>query len=206
MEIKKEYSAALGFPYIAYIPERISDKPSIIFQLHGAGERGNGDNLDDVNKYGLVNCADDDTLEDMILILPQCPAESFWVAHIESLKLFFDRCIQKYNADDKRIFLCGLSMGGFGTWYMAMAYPDMFRAIAPCCGGGMPWNAATLKMPVWAFHGKEDDVVNPHETYDMVEALLKSGADVKYTYFDNVGHESWNLAFNRDLVYWFKNC
>lgn len=203
MKIIKDNTNKLGFPYIAYIPDDLSKKPSVIFQLHGAGERGYGTNLDAVSVHGFANVITEELLKDKILIMPQCSADSFWVAKIESLKKFFDNCIELYGIDSKRVFLCGLSMGGFGTWYTAMAYPDMFKAIAPCCGGGMPWNAGVLKMPIWAFHGKEDPTVAPHETYDMVDALIKCGADVKYTYYDNVGHNSWDNAFSPELINWF---
>ena len=96
-------------------------------------------------------------------------------------------------------------MGGYGTWHMAMAYPNMFRAIAPCCGGGMAWNAEVLKMPIWAFHGKEDSTVAPYQTYDMVDALKNCGGDIRYTYYDNVGHNSWEKAFSPELIKWFES-
>ncbi|MCQ2478072.1 MAG: dienelactone hydrolase family protein [Clostridia bacterium] len=203
MKTVKDISNELGFPYIAYIPDTVSENPSVIFHLHGAGERGDGTNLDAVLKNGLPQIANDNNLKDTILIMPQCPQNSFWVAEIKSLKLFFEACIEKYSVNRDKVFLCGLSMGGYGTWYTAMAFPQMFRAIAVCCGGGMPWNASVLTMPIWAFHGKEDKTVKPSETYDMVEALLKCNADVKYTYFDGVGHNSWKYAFTQELLEWF---
>ncbi|MBO5725794.1 MAG: prolyl oligopeptidase family serine peptidase [Clostridia bacterium] len=203
MKILKEKATNNEFGFIAYIPENLSDAPALIVQLHGAGERGDGDtNLDKVLVHGFSKIVNDDNLKDAILIMPQCPNDTFWAARVESIKKFIDNAITRFNVDKNRVYLCGISMGGFGTWYTAMAYPNMFAAIAPCCGGGMAWNAATLKMPVLAFHGLADDVVSPRHTIEMVEALERSGANVKCSLYENVGHDSWNKAFQNELLEW----
>ena len=93
-------------------------------------------------------------------------------------------------------------MGGFGTWYTAMAYPKMFAAIAPCCGGGMAWNAQTLKMPIWAFHGLADTVVSPSQTIEMIERLKGSNPNLKYDLYEGVGHNSWSKAFSEQTLSW----
>ena len=134
--------------------------------------------------------------------MPLCPANTFWAAKVESLKIFIDNIVEKYSADKNRIYLCGLSMGGFGTWYTSMAYPDMFAAVAPCCGGGMPWNAEVLKMPVWAFHGMLDTIVLPSNTIDMVNALKQHNPNVKCTLYEDVAHDSWTRAFSEELLEW----
>ena len=191
------------FPYIAYIPENISDHPALLIQLHGAGERGQGgEDLDRVLIHGFSKVVNDNNLTDCILILPQCPADTFWAARVESIKGFIDEMIAKYFADTGRIYLCGLSMGGFGTWYTAMAYPDLFAAIAPCCGGGMAWNAAVLKMPIWTFHGLEDSVVSPRNTIEMVEALKPINPHLKFDLYEGVGHNSWVKAFSEETLKW----
>lgn len=192
------------FSHIDYIPEYTSKNPALIVQLHGAGERGDGnEDLDKVLIHGFSNVVNDENLRDCILIMPQCPKNSFWVAHIESLKTFIDKMVDQYSIDKNRIYLCGLSMGGFGTWYTAMAYPDFFAAIAPCCGGGMSWNAKVLKMPVWAFHGNEDNVVSVNQTLEMVNALKDINPKLKYTIYEGVGHNAWSRAFSEDLLDWF---
>lgn len=203
MKIVREETGKSGFPYIAYIPENLSEHPGLCIQLHGAGERGNGGaDTEKVLVHGFPKIANDDNLKDCILVMPQCPAESFWVARIESLKKFIDEMIAQFSVDTKRVYLCGLSMGGYGTWYTAEAYPDLFAAIAPCCGGGMAWIAPVLKMPIWTFHGMKDPTVSPNQTIEMVERLKPLNPNLKYTYFENVGHNSWDYAFTEETLQW----
>ena len=200
--IKKENYDDI-FPFIAYIPDSLSESPALLIQLHGAGERGNGsEELDKVLIHGFQKIVNDKNLNDCILIMPQCPIDTFWAARVESIKSFIDKMITLFSADPNRIYLCGLSMGGFGTWYTAMAYPETFAAIAPCCGGGMAWNAHTLTMPVWAFHGLEDTIVTPRHTIEMVEALKPLNKNLKYSLYDGVGHNSWEKAFSEETLKW----
>ena len=203
MKIIKDENGASGFPYIAYLPENISDHPALLIQLHGAGERGyGGKDLDKVLIHGFSKIVNDSNLKDCIFIMPQCPANSFWVAKIESLKNFIDKIIADFSIDKDRVYLCGLSMGGFGTWYTAMAFPNLFAAIAPCCGGGMAWNAGTLKMPIWTFHGLDDVVVSPHQTIEMIDALKGKNKNFKYDLYEGVGHNSWEKAFSEEMLEW----
>jgi len=203
MKITKYNHSEKIFPFIAYTPETISDHPALIIQLHGVGERGNGqEELDRVLIHGFSKIVTDENLKDCILVMPQCPSDTFWVARIESLRNFIDEMITLYNIDTNRIYLCGLSMGGFGTWYTAMAYPDLFAAIAPCCGGGMAWYARILKMPIWTFHGLEDTVVSPNQTLEMIAALKDTNPNFRYDLYEGVGHNSWENAFSEDLLAW----
>ena len=203
MKIVKQTTCDNIFPYIAYIPETISNHPALLIQLHGAGERGNGGaELEKVLVHGFCNIATDDNLRDCILVMPQCPTGTFWVAKIESIKKFIDEMIVKYSIDPSRVYLSGLSMGGFGTWYTAMAYPELFAAIAPCCGGGMAWNAQVLTMPIWAFHGMEDIVVSPSQTTEMIEKLKDCNPNLKYSLYEGVGHNSWDKAFSEETLRW----
>ncbi len=202
MKIIRKDSPDTIFPYIAYISDDLSDHPALIVQLHGAGQRGSGgEALENVLVYGFPLSVNDNNLHDCILLFPQCPWDSFWVAKIESLKRFLDGFVQEYSIDPDRISLCGISMGGYGTWYTAMAYPDYFAAIAPCCGGGMAWNASVLNMPIWTFHGKEDIVVSPTQTIEMVEKLKVNG-NINFTFYDGVGHDCSSLAFTEELLQW----
>jgi predicted peptidase len=176
----------------------------IIFLLHGAGERGDGgDRLWMVD--GIYGFSKNFPNKDYpcLIVMPQCPSASFWVAQIQNIKSFIEAVQQEYKADVKKTYLTGLSMGGFGTWFTSMAYPELFAAIAPICGGGMPWNAGILTMPVWAFHGALDEVVFPSETLDMVRSLKRSAKqEVKLTMFPNDGHNAWDSAYTDELFDW----
>ena len=204
MKIIKQTTNEFGFPFIAYIPDHISDHPALLLQLHGAGERGDKpEELDLVLFHGYSKVVTDENLKDCILVMPQCPKNSFWVAKIESIRKFIDHIVAAYSIDPGRIYMCGLSMGGYGTWYTAMAYADLFAAIAPCCGGGMAWNAGVLTMPVWAFHGELDREVSPIQTKEMVERLKLTNPNVRCTIYEGVGHDSWTRAFSEELLQWF---
>lgn len=203
MKITKYSNSEATFPFIAYTPDHLSDHPAMIIQLHGVGERGYGqDELERVLIHGFSKIVTDENLKDCILVMPQCPTNTFWVARIESIRKFIDELIALYGVDTDRIYLCGLSMGGYGTWYTAMAYPDLFAAIAPCCGGGMAWYAPILRMPIWTFHGMEDTVVSPNQTLEMIQALKDSHPNFKYNLYEGVGHNSWENAFSVELLEW----
>lgn len=190
------------FPFVEYSCEKTDKKLPLILQLHGAGERGaGGEDLKKVEVHGFPNMVKNGEYE-CIFIFPQCPCDSFWAARVESILQFIDQLKEAYPIDEDRIYLTGLSMGGYGTWYTAMAKPDLFAAIAPVCGGGMAWNAGVLNMPIRTFHGAEDNVVNPRNTDEMVEKLQSLGKDVTYSRVDGVGHNVWVNAYNEDLYRW----
>jgi len=203
MKVIKRKTDENIFPYIAYIPENVSEKPALMIHLHGAAERGNGGNeLEKVLVYGFPNVVNDENLIDCIMVMPQCPKGSFWSARVESIKRFIDEMISLYHVDTDRVYLCGISMGGFGTWYTAMAYPDLFAAIVPCCGGGIAWLSDVLTMPIWTFHGLEDKIVSPNQTIEMVERIKKFNPNLKYELFEGVGHHSWEKGFTPEVLHW----
>lgn len=190
------------FPFVEYSPKSKRAKMPIIIQLHGAGERGEGkDDLSLVDRYGFSNIIRDKEI-DCIFVMPQCPKENFWAGRVESLIKFVEDVIEYYDADPDRIYLTGSSMGGFGTWFVAMARPDLFAAIAAACGGGMGWNAKALTMPVWAFHGDKDGTVDIAYSEDMMKRLLKYNEENKYTVFEGAGHAIQHLAFTDELINW----
>ena len=189
------------FPFVKYEPKEIKGALPLIIQLHGAGERGDGSDLSAVDVHGFSELIAGGEYP-AIFVMPQCPKESFWAARVESIIKFIERLKTELLVDEKKVYLTGLSMGGFGTWFTAMARPDLFTAIAPVCGGGMPWNAGVLKMPIWAFHGASDTIVTPRHSDEMVEKLMALGADVKYTRLDGVGHNVWDFAYNDELFNW----
>ena len=189
------------FPFVEYSPTHKSGALPLIIQLHGAGERGDGSDLSLVDVHGFSKVIADKEIP-CIFVMPQCPTESFWAARVESIVAFIGQLIEEYDIDTEKICLTGLSMGGYGTWYTAMARPDLFSAIAPVCGGGMAWNAGVLKMPIWAFHGACDTVVSPTQSDEMVEKLKAAGADVRYSRVEGVGHNVWEHAYNEELLSW----
>ena len=109
---------------------------------------------------------------------------------------------KEFNTDKKRTYLTGLSMGGYGTWSLAAAFPDRWAAIAPVCGGGDPKSADKIKdIPCWCFHGGADPVVKPAQSTAMIDALKKVGGKPKYTEYEGVGHNSWDKAYGTDELY-----
>jgi predicted peptidase len=117
-----------------------------------------------------------------------------------------DEVLARYNVDRSRVYLTGLSMGGYGAWDLATRYPDYFAAVAPICGGGTPFLADRMKnIPTWVFHGMKDDAVPEGESARMVAALKAAGGNVKYTVLPEAGHvDAWVYAYGKaGLFDWF---
>lgn len=189
------------FKYLLYKPDKDYKKkfPLIVF-LHGAGERG--DDLSILKVHSIPNMFDGDVEYPCVVVSPQCKEDSFWTAQIPQLKMFIDKIVEKYQIDENSIHLTGISMGGYGTWDLAMAYPEMFASIVPICGGGMAWNAGVLKMPIWIYHGEADTVVNVRESIEMYESLKKTNDNVRLDVFPGVDHNAWDYAYNDELIAW----
>lgn len=208
--IRKEFdSAAWDFPFVMYTPTKADTKLPLIVQLHGAGEVGNGgEDLFKLDIHGFSHILTQEAEYPCLFVMPQCPADSFWAAEILNLHSFIQKIIARFNADPTRVYLTGLSMGGYGTWLTACRFPQTFAAIAPICGGGMVWKVPVLDMPVWAFHGTQDAAVYPSESMNMIAKLRSVRPDdpnIKMTLLDNVGHNAWDYAYNADLIRWFLN-
>ena len=202
--IKLSHIGEEVFSYIEYRPEKleVSKKYPLVIQLHGAGERGNGnEDLQLVEVHGFSELLSSEDFE-CIVVMPQCPKNDFWAGRVESVVAFIEQLKGKYPVDEKRIYLTGLSMGGYGTWFAAMARPDLFAAIAPVCGGGMALNAGVLDMPIMVFHGVEDNLVDVRNSDEMVEKLKFLGKDVKYVRLDNVMHNAWDYTYDSKLMNW----
>ena len=196
-----------GFGYYVYFPndyDKNKKYPMIVF-LHGAGERGNGkDELPLMDRQGFPRYFKENILEvNAIVLAPQCQSGLVWNQQVFALKDFIVERIEKYNADPDRVSLTGMSMGGFGTWEMAITYPELFSAIAPICGGGMAWRTDTLKgMPVWAFHGDKDTTVHISNSEEMT-ARVRTHTPVKFTVFKGVAHNSWDPAYlETNVIEW----
>lgn len=187
------------FGYCVYFPNGYDSKkqyPMIVF-LHGAGERGNGKNeLALLENQAFPRYFKENMMElNAIVLAPQCQGGLVWNQQVFALKDFIVEMIEKYNADPDRVSLTGMSMGGFGTWEMAISFPELFSAIAPICGGGMAWRTGALKgMPIWAFHGDKDPSVNISNSQEMV-TRARAHTDVEFTIFEGVAHNSWDPAY-----------
>jgi len=190
------------FPFVEYSCGEKFEKLPLVIQLHGAGERGYGkEDLEKVDVHGFSKYLKD-AEHNCIVVMPQCPINTFWAARVESVIEFIEELIKEYNIDEDRVYLTGLSMGGYGTWYISMARPDLFAAIAPVCGGGMAWNADVLKMQIWAFHGTEDSIVSIVQSDEMVAKLREHKADITYSRIDGVGHNVWEYTYKKELLEW----
>ncbi len=185
--------------------------PLILF-FHGAGERGNDNKaqLTYIDKiFGSEKFRDK---YPAIIILPQCPKNKRWVEVDWSLKksampknmsdpmrltvALLMSTIKKYPIDTNRIYVTGLSMGGFGTWDIIARFPDLFAAAIPICGGGDENTAKSIAhIPIWAFHGSKDRVVPVIRSRNMIKAIRKNGGKPKYTEVPNKGHFVWNIAY-----------
>lgn len=171
--------------------------PLVIF-LHGAGERGA--NLELVKTHGPPKLVKQGRELPFVLVSPQCPKDDWWDAR--DLLLLLDEIEKTERIDPDRIYATGLSMGGYGTWSLAAMAPDRFAAIAPVCGGGIPYLASkNPKLPVWMFHGTADFVVPFALSEMMADAIRRRGGEPKFTIYEGVGHDSWTEAYNTDELY-----
>jgi predicted esterase len=188
--------------YLVYLPEDYSKDtakqwPLMVF-LHGSGESGT--DIQKVKANGPPKLIEEGKQYPFIVISPQAPEGEGWEPQV--IIRLIRNIQQKYKVDKERIYLTGLSMGGFGTWSIAMKFPTVFAAIAPICGGGDTADIMKLKhMPVWCFHGAKDDVVKPEESYRMINALKKFNPDVRLTIYPDANHNSWTPAYNNDTLY-----
>lgn len=193
-EVKVEMDYLLGLPKDY---DKQDSWPLILF-LHGAGERG--DDLELVKMHGPPKLIGEGKDLPFIVVSPQCPKNVWWEP-IE-LAALLDQVIKKHKVDEDRIYVTGLSMGGFGTWELAAFAPNRFAAIAPICGGGEKyWTRRFTHLPVWAFHGAKDTGVLPERSQSMVDALKKQGGNPKLTIYPEAGHDAWTETYNNPDFY-----
>ena len=207
VEQKLDLGDGQSIEFLLYLPEDYDpDKkfPFMLF-LHGRGE-SNGP-LAIVKKWGPPRIVDEGKSMPYIIASPQCPRTSFWSQAGEQEKLvkLLEHLEKSYPIDAGRIYLTGLSMGGFGSWTLAATHPDKFAAVVPICGRGNVADAEKLKtVPIWAWHGLSDNVVKPAGTEDMVNAIREAGGtSIRYTSLEEIGHNSWSSAYGTpDLYTW----
>lgn len=195
-----EKQSKLGIHYWEYVPnsKQTEEKLPLLIFLHGMGERGNDLSL--VKFNGPPSFLDNKKDFPFICISPQCPDSVYWNENL--LLPFYEEIITNYPIDKNRIYITGLSMGGFGTWGSIVAKPDLFAAAVPVCGGGDPTKLEAIKsMPIWVFHGAKDDVVPLLRSKEMVDGLKELGSDVKFTIYPEATHDSWTATYNNPELY-----
>ncbi len=203
--LRQKIGLSTPYKYKIYLPEGYEADPGkswpLLVFLHGSGERG--DDLKKVAAHGVPLLLESGKKLPFIVVAPQCPLKQWWVP-AAVMDLIGDIRSQ-YRVDSRRIYLTGLSMGGFGAWTTAARYPGFFAAIAPVCGGALPEATDRLAgTPAWVFHGDADAVVPLRLDDRIVTALKKAHAPVKYTVYPGVQHDSWTKAYNEpDLYDWF---
>lgn len=182
--------------------------PLILF-LHGAGERGE-DNFKQLT-YGAAELLQYTRSQPAFVIIPQCPVGIWWdgknrlksesppegvVAPMQQVIALVDRIIAQQPIDRSRVYITGMSMGGFGTFTYVAARPDLFAAALPICGGGNPeWAKRYHSTSFWITHGRADPWVSVNESRDMVKSMAAAGVDVRYTEFPEVGHDAWTPTY-----------
>jgi predicted peptidase len=212
------------YKYQVFVPDNWSSnqKWPIILFLHGIGERGTDGLMQ--TQVGIATAIRNDRSRfPAIVVMPQCLKEQIWnKPDMQELALAaLGAAAKEFKGDPKRTYLTGLSMGGYGSWALAAAYPHKFAAVVPICGGILPPDDARkqadsdripyleaakkigTKLPIWVFHGDADPDVPVSESRHMVEALKAAGADVHYTEYPGVGHKSWDKAYaDPELMTW----
>lgn len=193
-----------------FLPERYKkaskEKPlPLIIYLHGSSRRGR--NVEEVKANGLAPLMDKRDDFEFIVASPQALAKYPWQRcwQPDDLIILLDHLLANYHVDPKRVYLTGLSMGGYGTWATIGKHADRFAAAAPICGGGDPaWAKDIGKLPVWAFHGEDDRVVLAERSKEMVEAIKAANGNAKLTIYPGVGHDSYTQTYaNPKLYEWF---
>lgn len=222
--VAKTFEGSKGMlPYRILAPEKIEPgkKYPLVLFLHGAGERGDS-NTNQLHHGGPLFRKEENRRDyPAFVVFPQCPNGKRWVEvnwgelkpHAqpeqpsEPMSLVIElipALTRSLAVDNSRIYLMGISMGGFGVWDLAARHPDWFAAAIPICGGADNTTATRLaKLPIWTFHGDQDNVITPDRTRSMVAALRLAGGSPKFTEYPGVAHNSWSMAFAEpELLPW----
>lgn len=212
------------FRYQVFVPARLdpAGTPLVLF-LHGSGERGDDGHRQLLAGLGPWLKKNADTFPALV-VLPQAPEDEEWLGRNARMALAtLDAASREFNADPHRTYLTGLSMGGYGTWELALMQPQRFAALVPVCaaikaprderpgllvdqvaGEADPYTAVVTRLrevPIWMFHGAKDDLVSPEDARLLEQAALRVGANLRYTELPNVNHNAWDPTY-RDPEMW----
>ncbi|MEY4482786.1 MAG: hypothetical protein RL693_238 [Verrucomicrobiota bacterium] len=201
---ESEVKLKVGYPFLLSLPEGYekdtSKKWPLLVFLHGAGERG--DNLEKLKKHGPPKLISAGRKFEAIVACPQALPLNVWNPY--GVKALVDELKAKYRVDESRIYLTGISMGGFGTWDTVMEFPDLFAAALPICGGaGVKFvMAERIKhLPIWIFHGDADPSVPVDYSRRIQGALEKVGGHSRLTIYPGVAHDSWTQTYDNPEVW-----
>lgn len=206
---KNCYSQTTGkqkskYEYLLYLPTDYAKGnhtyPLLIY-LHGGSQKGN--DLSKLKTYGLPYLVEQGQHYPFIIASPQCPEGKYWSTD-DWFDALYTELITKYRIDQRRIYVTGISMGGYGAWQVAVDYPDKFAAVIPLCGG---LNDSTQvckinRIPVWTFHGTKDDIISIQETESLVRGLRQCKGKVKFTRLENEGHSIAYLYERKNIYRW----
>ncbi len=191
--------------YLFYSPERdesaIEQTFPLVLFLHGGGEGGS--DIKKVTKHGLPKLIAAGKKFPFYVVSPQNPSEKqFW--DDQQLIRLVDEVVAHHPIDESRIYLTGLSRGGYGAWRLAIQNPNRFAALVPISGGGpVPYAKRIKHIPTWAFHGQQDSVIPVEESRRMIDALRKAGGKAMLTIYPNAQHDAWTQAYDDpDLYNW----
>ncbi|MGW3178889.1 carboxylesterase family protein [Kitasatospora sp. NPDC001119] len=189
--------------YLLSLPDGYQDGPGpwpLLLFLHGALERGEDPAV--LAAHGPVRQIAEGARLPFVVLAPQCPAHSSWVAELSSLAALLAEVEREVRIDPDRRYVTGLSMGGTGSWALAARYPRRFAAAVPVCGSWLRESAPRLTaVPVWTFHGEEDEVIPVSHTERLVDELRALGGPVRFTRYPGVGHDSWTRTYDDPEVY-----
>ena len=202
MNRKEEFN---GIKYLIYYPKNFDEnkKYPVVFHLHGAGSRGTDfKEFEGSTILGILDKGDS-PLSEAICVFPQCHADT-WFDIFNPLLNLVKHIYNMPYVDKARFNASGISMGGYATYQVLMALPELFNKALICCGGGMYWNSGRIKhIKFRVFHGAKDVAVYPEEAVRMYNRLKEAEADVTLTIYDDCDHNCWDKTFtNYDNLKW----
>ena len=204
-------------PYRLFVPSTYDKRNQYPLVLWLCGSAGRGtNNLNQISIGNIIGshvwtAPENQAKHPCFVVAPQCPDNETWsdsgakpAAPLTLALEILNELRQKFRIDSRRLYVAGQSMGGFGTWSVISAHPDMFAAAIPLCGGGDETQAAKLaRIPIWAYHGAKDESVNVQRSRNMIAAIRKAGGQPKYTEYPDEGHAVWTKAFSEpELLPW----
>ncbi len=204
-------SRTVDVHYLLYLPGGYGQDPQaqwpLIIFLHGASERGDDPSV--ITRYSIPAFLTNTVDFPFVVLSPQSPLDNWWSNQTDVLDALLNQVQAAYAVDPKRVFLTGQSMGGFGTWAMALKFPARFAALVPVASGwdytgeSVPANICDLKnTPIWVFHGALDEAVPPDQVTAMVQALQNCGGNVRFTLYPDADHlGSSNRAYAEPSLY-----